>query len=1669
MAAEFVAAQASVHIVPSLKDFRSRLKAQLATVEQSVSVEVKAQTAKALAEIKAAKELAERDPIDLQVKMRFDAKKPLTEIRHVYQDLKSDMLKGLKLNIIIAGATQLSQLGVALAALNTSVVELGQSALLLPGIFSGVASSVGALALGTRGVTDAFKAYSNAQKDSTDAARQQVQANRNVADATLQLNRAVKDAKRNLEDLNTQLRDAPLDEAEAVLNVQEARQEAAKTFGKSALQMQRDNLNVQKSEARLAETRRRNARLIDDVAEANAKGVRNNDSVVAALNRLSTASEEAGKSSGALKEWEDAMGRLSPEARNFVTQLTAMSGQWNALRQSVQDGLFAGLGDEVRQLGEVGLPVLNRGLTSIASGINSNLRTAIGALRQGGNVSMIESIFGSTADAQKRLDGAINPMVSAVLRLSTAGASHLPKLSTAFGDVMRRFDTFIKRASADGSLDRWITRGEKALKDLGNSLINIGSIMNTISEIFIGTNGRGLLGSLESGTKRLSQYLKTVEGHNKVRQFFLDARTEFERWKPVLSDVWGIIRNVKDGVMAWGGTVLPVLRTVSQLLAGVPGLAAAVTYAILAWKTLFPVFQGLNRALALIDMDFRNVVKSVGEGKGFTGKLRVLANVLGTGGALAVAAIAAGGILYTLADKQDMAATKASRHADEIRRLRSELNNLSGELTNQGLIDKLNALGEYKPASGWRGDAINVPKEAEKVGVDRAKLGQILTPSQVGARDAELGRLDKITEGALVGTDYWKKNHEAFEKVGIKSDVLAKALGGDQQAIDKFNAAFAAGQIPGGGPVSLHPESYTLADIQQGANRMGKQVLPGLGDQAKSASQVAGAVRNDVSGSSDVSSQIRKNNAAVGGGEVTLKPDNPFRGLNVDKAYRDPVQGGGAVVLNTPFAKLPEQLVKDIEANNGRVEPLDGGLRSQVTMNRDRFELYAGGKPFGPYVGAHKAGGFLSGPGTGTSDSMLARVSNGEYIVKADSVSKYGLGLLHSINEGDLPRFDEGGPVFFSPKQPYKPMDRTVVPNPGPKPGNYAKDFYGTKPAPGVPARPGPTPIPDMSNPGLYNPATGSYTALPDGLGDRGVGTGANVPQVPTAVETRHGLGIAVPGGSRYSAMPGPDAGAQVPQDTMVPQQKLGLASLPENLQPVSILGQLGEILLQFVAGFFGIDLSYFNAVKSGLGGIAKRVAPGQAANPEAQALQNLDPNPLAGSTSALLEGGTTAAMAAPAAYGGGAARATAMAESMAGKPYTWGGSTLDGTDCSGLVMYVADAYTGKPFSGRSGGTGTEGDRLREKGAVIITDPSQAPPGTLRVGWNADHTAGTLPDGRNFEASTFGKPIAVGSGAQGYNGSAFTNWAYFPAGYASGGLLSGPGTGTSDSMLARVSNGEYIVKASAVSKYGSGMLHALNEGKLPRFDEGGPVLIPGMVAPAPQAAPQPIPDPQGPQAQQAQQSAQAQAQSEQGAQAAAQSQAPQTDTAVQTVGDAMSGIGSALSGVGGGGAVPGAEAPEGATSEQDPRSILGAAPTNQDHNAPWLTKGIQGAASTIGSALSTAISAAGSVAGAGAPGAGAGASAAGSMAAAGAQIAGQVASGAVNILSSLMVGTMTQGTTQGAYGAPVLPGPPQSSGGQGGPGIVNNYGDIHTANYDEFYKGQQRREAQQQAPILPMR
>lgn len=56
--------------------------------------------------------------------------------------------------------------------------------------------------------------------------------------------------------------------------------------------------------------------------------------------------------------------------------------------------------------------------------------------------------------------------------------------------------------------------------------------------------------------------------------------------------------------------------------------------------------------------------------------------------------------------------------------------------------------------------------------------------------------------------------------------------------------------------------------------------------------------------------------------------------------------------------------------------------------------------------------------------------------------------------------------------------------------------------------------------------------------------------------------------------------------------------------------------------------------------------------------------------------------------------------------------------------------------------------------------------------------------------------------------------------YAEGGPVRGPGTGTSDSIVARISNGEYVLKAAAVRAYGMRFINAINTLSLPRTMPG---------------------------------------------------------------------------------------------------------------------------------------------------------------------------------------------------------------------------------------------------------
>ncbi|HDR1255259.1 TPA: tape measure protein [Pasteurella multocida] len=132
-------------------------------------------------------------------------------------------------------------------------------------------------------------------------------------------------------------------------------------------------------------------------------------------------------------------------------------------------------------------------------------------------------------------------------------------------------------------------------------------------------------------------------------------------------------------------------------------------------------------------------------------------------------------------------------------------------------------------------------------------------------------------------------------------------------------------------------------------------------------------------------------------------------GNDLEKAFKDGLTQGiqsslmglaqGTMTLRDAIKNLALTIV------NSMVQIAAQQLAMQATS--------AIGGLFGAVGGVVTAatGGYITGPGTGTSDSIPARLSNGEYVIRAASVSRYGVDFLHAINRGQLRKYSTGGLV----------------------------------------------------------------------------------------------------------------------------------------------------------------------------------------------------------------------------------------------------------------------------------------------------------------------------------------------------------------------------------------------------------------------------------------------------------------------------------------------------------------------------------------------------------------------------------------------------------------------------------------------------------------------------------
>ncbi|NED75282.1 phage tail protein [Streptomyces sp. SID9944] len=393
---------------------------------------------------------------------------------------------------------------------------------------------------------------------------------------------------------------------------------------------------------------------------------------------------------------------------------------------------------------------------------------------------------------------------------------------------------------------------------------------------------------------------------------------------------------------------------------------------------------------------------------------------------------------------------------------KAALNDVAKAMEKQGLSSKelKSQLDDYKSALADQALEARLTAESQglfgQAALDTQQKLDAQKASADGLRESivALNEVNRAGLGGMIGFEAAidaaataaKKNHGALSMnngvLNLNSEKARNAASALQDLADKTDAAATSQRDAGAswetvnGIYDRGREKFIAAARAMGLSKTEAQAL------ASELMQVPTDVKTRVTmEDEDATTSLNSFNAAVkatpGAKSVTLKTlSSTAEKVLEGFGYKVTHLKNGKVSVSASAGQALSRIgdvARAIASLHDRTITLTANYRitgsgaAQVAYSKAGGHQFAGNATGGlvrrasggPAVQHFPAGGPISGPGTPTSDSIVAtfgsgaaaRVSNTEYVVQATAVRKYGVGLLDALNAGrlKLAGFAKGG------------------------------------------------------------------------------------------------------------------------------------------------------------------------------------------------------------------------------------------------------------------------------------------------------------------------------------------------------------------------------------------------------------------------------------------------------------------------------------------------------------------------------------------------------------------------------------------------------------------------------------------------------------------------------------
>ncbi|MFI5974809.1 transglycosylase SLT domain-containing protein [Streptomyces sp. NPDC051452] len=547
-------------------------------------------------------------------------------------------------------------LGSAFGAIKLGTSGLGDAfkAAFAPSDSAKAVKSANQMASAEQGVKRAVEqvgvARENAASANQAAARQVVSAERDLTtsqqsakQAQLDLNAAREEAVQNLRDLHDQLTHSALDQRSATLAVKQAQEDLYKVLADpkaSELQREQAQLTYDEAKQNLEDQTQKQKDLKKQVAEADKAGVEGAKNVIDAKKAQAQANQDVKDKEQALADartaqaktardgarsiaqaqqavadaqqrvaeaqqsaasgtnkLNDALAKLSPNARAFVSSVQGLKPAWDAMQLGVQDRLFAGLGSRLMDVGSRVIPILRGGLEGTAGVLNRMGKGALDAVNNLAKTGMLKKILDGATQSLKPLQKAPGQIVTAFGQIAVAAQPAFQRITEGLGGAITKVTDRLGKAFESGAMEKAIDQAVSLLGDLMDVGKNVFSILGDIFQAGAESGG-GTIGMLKTITGEIAKITSSPEVQGGLKALFSVMGSLAKTVAPLLGTALKFVGQIFEKlgppietvVKALGDALKPVIDALGPVLVI---LAQVIGQVLVAIAPLLPVIGEL--------------------------------------------------------------------------------------------------------------------------------------------------------------------------------------------------------------------------------------------------------------------------------------------------------------------------------------------------------------------------------------------------------------------------------------------------------------------------------------------------------------------------------------------------------------------------------------------------------------------------------------------------------------------------------------------------------------------------------------------------------------------------------------------------------------------------------------------------------------------------------------------------------------------------------------------------------------------------------------------------------------------------------------------------------------------------------------------------------------------